>query len=143
VLENGKNYVVSRRYQIQHDNSGNQNNKFIPKQIVWERQEKKKTRKVTGNLYDPATIRRWKQANEFNLANHYHPFPEMKMNEFKGASQLQKFGFGQNLIDNLDDLGDQMFVDGGNDQDGGFLGPSLFNQYPMGQSPFPNLASET
>jgi hypothetical protein len=47
ILENGKNYVTSRRYQIIHDNQGNTNNK-----LVWGRSEKKKPRKFKGSPYD-------------------------------------------------------------------------------------------
>ena len=54
VLENGRKYLNSKRYEETNDGHGNTNNKFNPHKIYWNKYERKKNRSFGGNLYDIA-----------------------------------------------------------------------------------------
>lgn len=41
VVENGRRYLVSSRYTISRDEHGNENNKYLPKEMRWNRNERK------------------------------------------------------------------------------------------------------
>jgi hypothetical protein len=54
ILDNGRKYFNSIRYEENNDGHGNINNVFNPKKIYWNKYERKKHRSYAGNLYDIA-----------------------------------------------------------------------------------------
>lgn len=42
VIDNGKRYLISKRYSVQRDSSGNENNIFDPKKMNWVNPKKQK-----------------------------------------------------------------------------------------------------
>lgn len=41
VIDNGRKYTVSSRYPLNRDCGGNENNKYQPKEVRWNRNERK------------------------------------------------------------------------------------------------------
>ena len=57
VVENGRQYVVSERYPILKDKTGNENNVYNPSDIKMGRNERKRERPInSGNPYDIQAI---------------------------------------------------------------------------------------
>jgi hypothetical protein len=53
VVDNGRRYLVSSRYAISRDEHGNENNKYMPKEMHWSRNERKgqKSHTRTRSVY--------------------------------------------------------------------------------------------